>query len=317
MKSSRSAAKKAPLLPSLSDFSRLLASYLDVLAAERGLAPKSIAAYRRDLEGFGVHLAARRRKLSKLDSVDLVSFVRERRARGLSARSAARLISAMRGFFRFASAEGRIAADPSEHLENPKVWVSLPHVLSSAEVERLLAAPDVATPLGLRDRAMLETLYATGLRVSELTMIESERLDLPAGTVTVVGKGNKERLVPVGSSARSWLARYLAGVRPKLDRKAARHLFLTARGGPMTRQRFWQIVEGYARACGIRGKISPHVLRHSFATHLLEHRADLRVVQMMLGHADIATTQIYTHVSRARLRKVYDEFHPRSKGKGR
>jgi integrase/recombinase XerD len=162
---------------------------------------------------------------------------------------------------------------------------------------------------------MLETLYATGLRVSELVRLETERVDLASGSILVLGKGNKERLVPLGRTARKWIARYAEEARPTLDAKRSPHLFLNRRGAPMTRQRFWQLIEGYARKAGIRGRISPHVLRHSFATHLLEHGADLRSVQMMLGHADIATTQIYTHVSRARLRSVYDEFHPRARKK--
>ena len=266
----------------------------------------------RDLEGFGRHLAAIRRELPRVVRPDLVAFVQKRRAAGLSARSAARLLSALRGFFRYCAAEGIVAEDPAIQLTSPKTWVALPHVLSPEEVDALLAAPDVATAQGVRDRAMLETLYASGLRVSELVRLETERADLAGGTLLVVGKGNKERLVPVGRDARKWIGRYLREARPGLDAARSEFLFLTRRGGPMTRQRFWQLIEGYARKAGVRSHISPHVLRHSFATHMLERGADLRSVQMLLGHADIATTQIYTHVSRTRLRQVYDDFHPRA-----
>ncbi|HET7452029.1 MAG TPA: site-specific tyrosine recombinase XerD, partial [Thermoanaerobaculia bacterium] len=269
----------------------------------------------RDLAGFGRWLAERRVPIAKVGRAEVVRHLRGRRAAGLSARSAARLISALRGFFAFAVAEKAVAEDPTTHVENPKTWASLPHALSPENVDALLAAPDETDALGLRDRAMLETLYATGLRVSELVRVETERVDLPGGTILVTGKGNKERLVPLGRTARRWIARYLAEARPALDAKRSPHLFLNRRGAAMTRQRFWQLIEGYARRAGIRGAISPHVLRHSFATHLLEHGADLRSVQMMLGHADISTTQIYTHVSRARLRAVYDEFHPRARKK--
>jgi integrase/recombinase XerD len=225
----------------------------------------------------------------------------------------ARLISAIRGFLGFCAAEKIAQPDPSLHLANPKLWATLPHSLGTSEVEAFLSAPDTETLRGLRDRAMLETLYASGLRVSELVRLERGRADLETGTLLVLGKGNKERLVPIGRTARLWIGRYLREVRPAQDRRRSLYLFLTDRGTPMTRQRFWQLVRGYARRAGIRRKISPHVLRHSFATHLLENGADLRALQMMLGHADIATTQIYTHVSRGKLRQVYDEFHPRAR----
>ncbi|HET9794044.1 MAG TPA: site-specific tyrosine recombinase XerD [Thermoanaerobaculia bacterium] len=294
---------------------RHLPTYLDRLSVERGLSPRSVEAYGRDLAAFGRWLASRRIALADVGRAEVVRHLQARRAAGLSARSAARLVSALRGFFGFAVGERILAEDPTAHVENPKTWAALPHVLSAENVDALLAAPDASDPLGLRDRAMLETLYATGLRVSELVRLETERVDLPSGTVLVMGKGNKERLVPLGRAARKWIGRYVAEARPDLDAKRSPHLFLNRRGAPMTRQRFWQLIENYARKAGIRGKISPHVLRHSFATHLLEHGADLRSVQMMLGHADIATTQIYTHVSRARLRSVYDEFHPRARKK--
>ncbi len=297
-------------------FIRILPTYLDRLSVERGLSPRTVEAYRRDLSSLGRWLASRRIEAAAVSRGELVKFLQGRRAAGLSARSVARLISALRGFFSHCAAEKIVEPDPSLHLGNPKMWVALPHSLSSGEVEALLGAPDAETPRGVRDRAMLETLYASGLRVSELVRLERGRVDLDNGVLLVLGKGNKERLVPLGRTARSWIGRYLREVRPAQDRNRSLFLFLTDRGLPMTRQRFWQLVEAYARAAGIRKTISPHVLRHSFATHLLENGADLRALQMMLGHADIATTQIYTHVSRGRLRQVYDEYHPRAKSEG-
>jgi integrase/recombinase XerD len=199
---------------------------------------------------------------------------------------------------------------------NPKAGLALPKALSEAEVESLLSAPDASEPLGLRDRAMLELLYASGLRVSEIVGLARDAVDLDAGILRVTGKGGKERLVPFGQSARAWLDRYLEAGRPALDDKRSPHLFLSVRGAAMTRQRFWQLIEGYGRAAGIRRRLTPHALRHSFATHLLEHGADLRALQMMLGHADISTTQIYTKVTPSRLQRVYDAYHPRA-GRGR
>jgi integrase/recombinase XerD len=234
------------------------------------------------------------------------------RGRGLSARSAARALSAVRGFYAFAAAHLAFREDPTADMTNPKTGLALPKSLSEAEVESLLDAPDTATPLGLRDRAMLELLYASGLRVSEIVNLPREAVDLEAGILRVSGKGGKQRLVPFGKSATRWLARYLEAARPGLDGKRSEKLFLSVRGAAMTRQRFWQLIEGYGRSAGIRARLTPHALRHSFATHLLEHGADLRALQMMLGHSDIATTQIYTQVSRSRLRRVYDEFHPRA-----
>jgi integrase/recombinase XerD len=198
---------------------------------------------------------------------------------------------------------------------NPRAGLALPKALSEAEVESLLAAPAASEPLGLRDRAMLELLYASGLRVSEIVGLARDAVDLEAGILRVTGKGGKERLVPFGQSARAWLGRYLDAVRPALDSKRSPHLFLSARGAGMTRQRFWQLIEAYGRAAGIRRRLTPHALRHSFATHLLEHGADLRALQMMLGHADISTTQIYTRVTPSRLQRVYDAYHPRA-GRG-
>jgi integrase/recombinase XerD len=198
-------------------------------------------------------------------------------------------------------------------LPNPRVGLALPKSLGEDEVEALLAAPDPREPLGLRDKAMLELLYASGLRVSEIVSLPRDGVDMENGILRITGKGGKQRLVPFGKSAARWLVRYLEAARPPLDRRRSPHLFLSARGTRMTRQRFWQLIERYGREAGIRSRLTPHVLRHAFATHLLEHGADLRALQMMLGHADIATTQIYTNVSRSRLRRVYDEFHPRAR----
>jgi integrase/recombinase XerD len=250
--------------------------------------------------------------VEKAERSDLGRYLRALRARGLSSRSSARALSAMRGFYTFAGAHLGFTSDPTSDLENPKLGFALPKTLTEAEVEALLSAPDAEDPLGLRDRAMLELLYASGLRVSEIVGLPRDRVDLDAGILRVTGKGGRERLVPFGSKAAEWLRRYLSRARGELDRNRSPHLFLSARGTAMTRQRFWQLVEKYGRAAGIRTRLTPHRLRHSFATHLLEHGADLRALQMMLGHADIATTQIYTQVSRSRLRRVYDEFHPRA-----
>lgn len=203
--------------------------------------------------------------------------------------------------------------DPTSDVTNPKLGLSLPHALSEGEVESLLEAPETSGSLGLRDRAMLELLYASGLRVSELVGLPRDSVDLSAGILRVTGKGGKERLVPFGASAGRWIRKYLAAARPALDSRRSEALFLSSRGAAMTRQRFWQIVEAYGRKAGIRGRLTPHGLRHSFATHLLEHGADLRALQMMLGHSDISTTQIYTQVSKWRLRRVYDAHHPRAR----
>ena len=306
---------KSPL-PATRFLERELPTYLDHLAVERGLSAASVAAYRADLEAFGRFLAARQRDARRVDRAELGRYLSDVRRRGLSARSAARGLSAVRGFYGFAEAHLGFTEDPTSDVASPKLGLSLPKALSEGDVESLLEAPDTATPLGLRDRAMLELMYASGLRVSEVVTLSRDAVDLEAGILRVTGKGGKQRLVPFGRSAARWLAKYLDAARPALDRKRSPHLFLSARAGAMTRQRFWQLIEGYGRAAGIGAPLTPHSLRHSFATHLLEHGADLRALQMMLGHADIATTQVYTRVSRGRLRRVYDEFHPRArKGK--
>jgi len=296
---------------------RELPTYLDHLAVERGLALASVSAYRADLQSFGRFLARRRLEASRVSRPELGRYLSSLKARGISPRSAARALSALRGFYGFAGAHLGFRADPTADLESPKLGFALPRTLAEREIERLLDAPNASAVLGLRDRAMLELLYASGLRVSEIVALPREAVDLEAGILRVRGKGGRERLVPFGRSAAGWLERYLEAARPGLDRRRSPALFLSARGSAMTRQRFWQLIEAYGRKAGLARRLTPHALRHSFATHLLEHGADLRALQMMLGHADISTTQVYTHVSRSRLRRVYDEFHPRARSSRR
>ena len=233
---------------------------------------------------------------------------------GLSPRSVARTVAAVRGFYRFAVLAQHLGANPADDLHAPRAWPALPKFLSVEEVDRLIKQPDVSTPRGLRDRALIEVLYATGLRVSELIHLRASDLNLEAGYLSTTGKGNKQRIVPIGDQAVEWLSRYIREGRPALIRqRTSPWLFVNAKqGGSLSRVGFWKILKGYGRTAGLSRTLSPHVLRHSFATHLLEHGADLRSIQMMLGHADLSTTQIYTHVLEARLRAVYDRFHPRA-----
>ena len=299
-------------LPRTEFYTRLLPDYLAALVVERGLSEHTLSAYRSDLRRFGAWLAREDLKATGCERAELRRYLSALRGVGLSARSAARALAALRGFFRYLLERGETRVDPTLELETPKLMRGLPHFLSGEEVEALLAAPDVTTALGIRDRAMLETIYAAGLRVSELISLKTTGLHLDPGFVRVWGKGSKERIVPIGSDARTWLARYLDEVRPKLATKRAEELFLSRRGEGMTRQRFWLMVKGYGRTAEIVTPLSPHTLRHSFATHLLEHGADLRAVQAMLGHADISTTEIYTPITRERLRQLYDSKHPRA-----
>ena len=289
-----------------------LASYLAYLRVEKGLADNTVVAYRRDIRQFLECLENSRVALDQVDRQQVQDYLRELYGE-VSPRTMARRIVALRSFFRFLLLDGYLSQDPTETLEAPRIWRSLPSYLTAEQVEELLALPDVARPLGLRNRAMLEVLYASGLRVSELVNLKIQDVRLDLGILRTMGKGSKERLVPVGDSARDWVERYLAQSRVHLARRRALTpiLFLSQKGGAMTRQNFWNIVRGFASQLGV-SKLSPHVLRHSFATHLLEHGADLRAVQLMLGHADISTTQIYTHVTRERLRKIYDQHHPRA-----
>jgi integrase/recombinase XerD len=291
---------------------RALDLYLEGLSVERGLSQNTVDAYRNDLTRLGEALAKRGdRDLLTADAATLAAHQRELRRQGLSPRSINRALSALRGFYESLVTTGERTDNPAVNLLPPKLWRPLPKVLSEPEVEALLAAPDIATPLGLRDRAMLELLYATGLRVSELVGLQIPQLRLDAGFLIAFGKGSKERVVPVGETAEMWVQRYLRDVRPGLA--AGRHLavFVNHLGDPMSRVGFWKNLKRYGLEAGVRD-LSPHVLRHSFATHLLEHGADLRAVQTMLGHADISTTQIYTHIHQQRLKTLYDRFHPRS-----
>ncbi len=291
--------------------SRELERYLEALEVERGLSPHTVAAYRHDLERLRAELGKAKSDFLTADQAALSAHLRELRRRGLAPRSVSRALVSIRRFCAFLVAEGLRSDNPAANLQPPKLWRALPKVLTEAEVESLLGAPDVGIPLGLRDRAMIEVLYASGLRVSELVGLEMSQLHLDGGFLVAFGKGSKERLVPVGERAEEWTRRWLREGRPELARGRHSVVFTNARGVGMTRQGFWKILRGYAKACGLE-QVSPHVLRHSFATHLLEHGADLRAVQMMLGHADISTTQIYTHIHQQRLKGLYDRFHPRA-----
>jgi integrase/recombinase XerD len=286
-------------------------SYLHFCRAEKGLALNSLLSYRRDLSQFGAFLNGC--ALSDVTLDTLRTYLDRLRAAGLSNRSIARQVTTLRGFFGFLLEEGEITANPVELLAAPQIGSSLPKYLDEETVDHLLQSPDENAATGLRDRAMLDLLYAAGLRVSELIHVRISDLDTSAGVVRVIGKGNKQRLVPVGRSALASVEKYIAEQRPSLLKgRVSQHLFITGRGTAMTRQGFWKLLRGHARSAGIFRSVSPHVLRHSFATHLLEGGADLRSVQTMLGHADIGTTQIYTHVMRSRLRQTVDQHHPRA-----
>jgi integrase/recombinase XerD len=289
-----------------------LHEYLAHLAVERNLSPRTVESYKRDLDQFIGWLEEQSIELAHVERATLRTYLGSRRDQGLSARSSARALSALRGFFRFLVSTQVQTIDPTANLRSPSLWQTVPHTLTSEEIEALLATPDTSTVLGLRDRAMIETLYATGLRVSELVGLTLERVRLDPGYVRVVGKGRKERLVPLGESAISWIDGYLERARPELNKNRISELFLNHRGGKLTRQGFWKILRGHALQADITSPLSPHIVRHSFATHLVENGADLRSVQMMLGHASLTTTEIYTHVARERLRRLYDEKHPRA-----
>jgi integrase/recombinase XerD len=270
-----------------------------------------LLAYGRDLRRLVRFSRERGKQAISLRQQDLSELIVSLRAEGLAARSVARTVHALRGFYRFAVREGRLREDPMENLRPPRSFKPLPRYLTFAQVDALLAAPDTTTPLGLRDRAILEVLYATGLRVSELIGLRPADVDLDMGILVCLGKGRKERLVPLGSEACSWVRRYLGEVRGSGGRRAP-VLFLSRRGARLSRMGLWRIVRRHALSAGLAAVLTPHVLRHSFASHLLERGADLRALQAMLGHADISTTQVYTHVSRERLRRIYDRFHPRA-----
>ncbi len=293
--------------------SPLVDAWLDHLRIERRRSANTVDSYARDLEHLRRFAAGESRTLEALDRHALEAFVRELMGRGMSPRSVARIVSATRGFYRYLIVHRHIELNPADDLQPPRAWAALPKFLSIEDVDRLLALPDVSTPKGLRDRAFIEVLYATGLRVSELVMLGTANLNLEAGYLVTRGKGAKERLVPIGDEAVAWVGRYLREGRPQLLRgRTSPRLFVNARGGTtLTRLGVWKILKEYGKAAGLGRSLSPHVLRHSFATHLLDRGADLRAIQMMLGHADLSTTQIYTHVLEARLRAIHERFHPR------
>ena len=291
----------------------LLDEFGDALWLEDGLSRNTLESYRRDLRLFSAWLAAHRGKtLLQAQRMDLLDYLAYKYQRKASPRSAARLLSSLKRFYRYLLRENRIRVDPTLQVDSPKLPRSLPKILTEEDVDALLAAPNVETLLGLRDKSMLEALYASGLRVSELVTMTLAQLSQDMGVVRVVGKGNKERQVPVGEEALTWIRRYLDNARPEiLAGRRVDALFVTSRGASMTRQAFWYLIRRYADRAGIRKGVSPHTLRHAFATHLLNHGADLRVVQMLLGHADISTTQIYTHIARERLKQLHAKHHPR------
>ncbi|HWQ54784.1 MAG TPA: site-specific tyrosine recombinase XerD [Bryobacteraceae bacterium] len=278
---------------------------------EKGLCVNSLSAYARDLKAFAEF--TKPGKGTVPDAEAIRAYIDHMYAAGLGSRTIARHLTTLRNFYRFLLREGTVASDPTEHMGSPRQWQSIPKFLNLEEIERLVGAPQGDRPVALRDRAMLELLYATGLRVSELCGVGLQDLDMEMGLLRVTGKGNKQRIVPVGKAALEAVRHYLELGRGKLLKKrGSRYLFVTARGGGLTRQAFWKLLGNYGRKAGIFDGLTPHVIRHSFATHLLERGADLRSVQTMLGHADISTTQIYTHVMRSKLRRTLDEHHPRA-----
>jgi integrase/recombinase XerD len=293
---------------------RIAETYIDHLRVSRRLADNTVESYARDLGMLARFAEESGRAVEQLSRADLEAFVRGLLTGGMSPRSVARAVACVRGFYRFLALNRRVDADPAADLQAPRAWAALPHYLSVEEVDALIKQPDVAAPRGLRDRALIELLYATGLRVSELVGLRAPDLNLESGYLTCTGKGSKQRVVPLGEEAAVWVKRYVTEGRPALLKtRASPWLFVNARrAGKLTRVGFWKILKAYGRQAGITRELSPHVLRHSFATHLLARGADLRAIQMMLGHADLSTTQIYTHVLEERLRAVYEKFHPRA-----
>lgn len=290
----------------------LIDGFIDRLWMERGLSRNTLSAYRSDIAGFAGWLKKRELDLLTTQRSDIQSYLAERIANSARPRSTARLLSSLKRLFRFLSREGLRDDDPSSLIEAPKLGRSLPKSLSETDIDSLLKAPDLNTDLGMRDQAMLELMYASGLRVSEIVSLTMDNVSLSRGLVRLIGKGDKERLVPMGENALDYLQNYLENARLALLKSGKSNaVFVTARGGPMTRQAFWYLIKRYALKAGISGNLSPHSLRHSFATHLLNHGADLRVVQMLLGHSDLSTTQIYTHVARERLKQLHASHHPR------
>ena len=284
--------------------------FIDALWLESGLSKNTLSAYRSDMTRFARYLDGK--QLLQVEQADIQKFLALLLAEKTMSSSSARILSTLRRFYRYQIRQNQISTDPSAQVLSPKQGRPLPKTMSETQVADLLNAPDFKTPLGLRDRAMLETLYATGLRVSELVKLSLLEANLDVGLVRIVGKGNKERLVPLGEEAVGWLSRYLEASRPELlKQKISDAMFVTARGGTMSRQAFWYLIKKHAQRAGINQPLSPHTLRHAFATHLINHGADLRSVQMLLGHADLSTTQIYTHIARERLQSLHEQHHPR------
>lgn len=292
----------------------MIDQYLTYLRDVRRMSDNTVESYARDLAALAAFAESRGAEPHALDRKDLEAFVRHMMSNGLAPRSVARAVACVRGFYKFVAVERKQDHSPADDLHPPRAWPALPRFLSLEEVDRLLAQPDASTPRGLRDKALIEVLYATGLRVSELVALRAGDLNLDDGYLTCIGKGDKQRMVPLGREAADWVRRYIRDGRPHLLRKGSSPwLFVNARdGGSLSRVGFWKVLKAYGVTAGLSREISPHMLRHSFATHLLERGADLRMIQIMLGHADLSTTQIYTHVQEARLRAVYDKFHPRS-----
>lgn len=289
-----------------------IAFYLDQVWMEKGLSQNTLESYRRDLEQFALWLEDKGGDLLSASAAHVQNYLAWRHGQKLSSRSTARFLSCLRGFYRLQIREGKLSESPMALVENPKLGRPLPKSLAESDVENLLAAPDVDDPVGLRDRTMLEVLYACGLRVSELVELTMGQVNLRQNVVRVMGKGSKERLVPMGEEAATWLQRYLREARPiLLNNMPDEVVFPSLRGQPMTRQTFWHRIKHWAQVAGINKPLSPHTLRHAFATHLLNHGADLRVVQLLLGHSDLSTTQIYTHVARLRMKSQHAEHHPR------
>lgn len=296
--------------------SKMVTEFLDSLWLEKGLSKNTLESYSRDLRAFETWLAESSSNGRELESVrreDLLQYLSFRLAAGIQARSTARSLSCLRGLYRFLLRENKVSEDPTLQIDNPKLGRPLPATLSESDVERLLQAPDISTALGMRDRAMLEVLYATGLRVSELVGLQLTEVNLRQGVVRIMGKGSKERLVPLGEEAIQWLVRYFKESRADLLKNNLYQevVFPSNQGKQMTRQTFWHRIKLHTETAGIQKKLSPHTLRHAFATHLLNHGADLRVVQLLLGHSDLSTTQIYTHVAQQRMKELHAEHHPR------
>ena len=296
----------------VSEAAALIDEYLGSLQIERGAALNTLAAYRRDLKGFETFLQREHRAIGDVGVTDLSRYLGALRRRGLGSRSIARHLSAVRGLYRFLLDAGRVPRDPTQHLDSPRPTRRLPRTLSMADAAALVEAPDTTRPDGLRDRALLELLYASGLRASEALGLRIEDVNFKAGYVMVIGKGDRQRLVPAGAQALDWVRRYLTTIRPRQVRRECPALFLNRSGGAMSRQALWGLIRRAARRAGLRAAVSPHTLRHSFASHLLERGADLRSVQAMLGHVDISTTQIYTHLPSSVVHDMYRKFHPRA-----